>query len=106
MQSATYVKLNICNFANHLMIYLLRTTMNQVTTNQKSRPSINKRRKFGLLAISPIFVLAISFLFTGIYFGDFYKVPLLTNCVFLPWSRREEFAVHGVDFCFGRSFRQ
>lgn len=93
MQSATYVKLNICNFANHLMIYLLRTTMNQVSTNQKSRTIINKRRKFGLLAISPIFVLAISFLFTGIYFGDFYKVPLLI--IFLLTSAYALFITRG-----------
>ena len=33
-------------------------------------------RKIGLLGISPMLVLVTLFLGTGIYFGDFYKVPL------------------------------
>ena len=33
-------------------------------------------RKIGLLAISPMLLLVVLFLGTGLYFGDFYKVPL------------------------------
>ena len=33
-------------------------------------------RKIGILAISPMLLLVALFLGTGLYFGDFYKVPL------------------------------
>lgn len=39
--------------------------------------TLHKRpRKIGLLAISPMLLLVVLFLSTGIYFGDFYQVPL------------------------------
>lgn len=38
---------------------------------------VQKKKRNGLLAISPMILLIITFLTTGISFGDFYKVPLL-----------------------------
>lgn len=42
-----------------------------------------RRRRNGLLAISPMFVLALALCSAGLCFGDFYKVPLLLIFIFV-----------------------
>ena len=44
---------------------------------QENKQIIRKHKRNGLVAISPFFVLILLFLGTGIYFDDFYKIPLL-----------------------------
>ena len=45
--------------------------------NKGNKQILQKQKRNGILAISPLFILIITFLGTGLYFDDFYKVPLL-----------------------------